>query len=105
MSKLKQAEHGYFHWCPGCEETHYIAVDKPLDNGAKWSFNGDMEKPTFGPSVRISCPCDDGDPENWPFPEVCHYFIRDGKIEFCGDSDHKFSGKTVDLPEVPESVF
>lgn len=32
---------------------------------------------------------------------LCHYFIRSGKIEFCGDSPHKLSGQTVDLPDWP----
>jgi hypothetical protein len=32
---------------------------------------------------------------------LCHYFIRAGKIEFCGDSPHNLAGQTVDLPDWP----
>jgi hypothetical protein len=32
---------------------------------------------------------------------LCHYFIRDGKIEFCGDCPHELAGQTVPLPDVP----
>jgi len=34
---------------------------------------------------------------------TCHYFITDGKIEFCGDSPHKLAGQIVDLPDWPYS--
>ena len=30
----------------------------------------------------------------------CHSFITDGRISFCGDSEHALAGQTVDLPEV-----
>lgn len=36
---------------------------------------------------------------------ICHYFIRGGKIEFCGDSTHNLSGQTVDLPDIPEGKY
>jgi hypothetical protein len=33
--------------------------------------------------------------------EICHFFVTDGEIEFCGDSTHALSGKKVQLPEIP----
>jgi len=33
---------------------------------------------------------------------ICHSFIRDGKIQFLGDCTHALAGQTVDLPELPE---
>jgi hypothetical protein len=33
--------------------------------------------------------------------EICHFFVTDGEIEFCGDSTHALSGKNVQLPEIP----
>lgn len=81
------------HWCPGCNMLHQIAVDRPFRNGHRWSFNGNAERPTFSPSVNV-----------WPGnPQQCHYFIRDGRIQFCADSKHALAGKTVDLPDIPES--
>lgn len=101
---LRRTETGYLAWCPGCDMAHYIAVDKPLANGAKWTFNGSAEHPTFGPSLLIrtgravdpAFEREEGDP-----PEVCHSFIRNGEWQFCGDSTHALAGKTVPMPDWP----
>lgn len=82
-SKLRRAEGRYIHWCPGCENLH------PLPDS--WTFNGDLERPTFTPSFRQHL--GDG--------TVCHYFVTDGKIHFCGDSHHGLAGKIVPLPDLP----
>jgi hypothetical protein len=59
--------------------------------GFNWTFDGNLEEPTFAPSVRVS----------WGgTPRVCHYFIRAGRIEFCVDSTHALAGKTVALPRL-----
>lgn len=101
---LNQLEGGYMARCPGCDEVHYIAVSKPLANGAAWSFNGNPDAPTFSPSLLIrtgravdpNFVREDGDP-----PDVCHSFIRDGQWQFCSDSTHHLAGQTV--PMVPWS--
>ena len=93
---LRKIQGGYGHWCPGCGEMHYIAVEKPLSNGAQWAFNGDIEKPSFAPSVRIKV---FGEP-----PDICHYFITDGQIKFCGDCTYELSGQTVPLPPCADKV-
>lgn len=95
---LRSMEGGFGHWCPGCKTMHYIAVDRPLSNGARWSFDGNIEHPTFSPSVRIRIPDWNGKPES-----CCHYFLRGGKLQFCADSTHELAGKTVPLPEFPEN--
>lgn len=97
--KIRAYDGGYSHWCPGCEERHFIAVDAPLRNGAQWSFDGNHENPSFSPSVRIHVP-DDGDER--VTPEWCHYFIKRGQIEYCGDSTHEFAGRTIPLPDIPD---
>jgi hypothetical protein len=90
---------GYQHWCPACKELHYIAVDRPLTNGAKWSFDGDLELPTFSPSISIRTP---GDAEDKAPPWHCHYFLKSGKLQFLSDSTHELSGRTVLLPPLPQ---
>lgn len=45
---------GFAHWCPACEEMHAFAVEEPFRNGAKWTFDGNLEKPTFSPSMNIA---------------------------------------------------
>jgi len=81
---------GIAHWCPGCEETHVIKI-APADQHPVWSYDGNAEAPTTNPSVRLF----DG------HGTICHYFLKAGKIEFCGDCRHGLSGKTVDLPLWP----
>ena len=92
------------HWCPGCNETHGYMIASP-DGGPLWQFNGDSDKPTFTPSMRlfvIHRTDDDDKPLPAPVEEtLCHYFITDGKIQFCSDSPHHLSGQTVDLPDWP----
>ena len=80
----KGSLHGYFFECPGCGELHCV--------GPSWAFNGDMDRPTFSPSILVRWGSGD--------PKRCHSFIRDGRIEFCSDSTHALAGKTVDLPEI-----
>lgn len=82
----------YNHWCPGCECLHGIAVETPFRNGARWTWDGNLVAPTFSPSVNVG-----------PGTKLqCHYFIRAGRIEYCGDSHHELAGTTVDLPDIPE---
>lgn len=88
---------------------HFIATEgKPA-----WSFNGDVAKPTFGPSVKITGKLTVKDSQGkwtgeWvrdaagmPVDACCHYLIKDGRLEFCADSTHALAGKTVALPELP----
>jgi hypothetical protein len=102
-------------YCPGCKEVH--AFDK------RWTFDGNMEAPTFSPSLRIgpywreppgwdreTAPKNpDGSLQLGPDGRTlgavewtCHSFVRAGRIEFLGDCTHELTGKTVDLPELPE---
>lgn len=91
---------GYGHWCPACEEMHAFATDGPQRNGAQWRFDGNLDAPSFSPSMNITI---GPDPETGAV-ERCHYFVRAGQIEYCGDSTHALSGKTVPLPDLPEHL-
>ena len=44
---------GLAYWCQGCKEAHIVWIEghEPNDGRPRWSFNGDLEKPVFGPSV------------------------------------------------------
>ncbi len=77
-------------YCPGCNMYHSFTVERTTD-GPLWTWNGDMDKPTFSPSLGI----------NMSNPEYrCHSFVRDGKIQFLSDSYHKFAGQTVGMESV-----
>lgn len=82
---------GYMFYCPGCDIPHSVYVDKPSpSNGCQWSFNGDMEKPTFSPSFLI--------------PGQCHCYITNGRIQFLSDCTHALAGRTVDIPDMDIST-
>lgn len=91
----ESADAGWMHYCPACGTMHAIAVEHPFANGAKWTFNGDMEKPTFAPSVKIEY-------TSMKKPRVCHYHIKEGVIEYCNDCTHELASKKVPLPLIPE---
>lgn len=82
--------HGWSFWCPGCDELHVPRVD--------WTFNGDLDRPTFSPSILVTGRMWRGDPAI-EVEERCHSFVRDGRIEFLGDCTHALAGQTVDLPD------
>lgn len=81
-------------FCPACQVEHQIWTTERNYNKALWQFNNDMEKPTFSPSVKITI-------GHHPKPnDICHFFIRDGRIEYCDDCTHSLAGRVVDLPEI-----
>jgi hypothetical protein len=88
----------YLHYCPGCECLHRIHTTTPNDNGARWRYDGNPDRPTFAPSVNI-----DLSPIKGP-TRRCHYFLRGGFLEYCTDSTHQFKGKIVPLPDIPEGM-
>lgn len=97
--RLRRAQHGYGHYCPGCEGMHIIPDT--------WEFDGNLDKPTFSPSVKIEYNDRDAGTRRLPGPgrspyRTCHYFLRAGELRFCGDSTHPLSGKTVPLPPLPD---
>lgn len=82
--------------CPGCKNTHSVPADR-------WHWNGDVMKPTLSPSVRHFIPADG---KHFPHDKTtCHYFVRDGRIEFCSDSPHALAGQTVDLPDIDPAEY
>lgn len=85
----------FYKWlifCPGCKCIHGM--------NAGWSFNGDLERPTFKPSIRVRGTDWDGKvPGKGIKKTVCHSFVTDGRIKFLDDSTHELAGQTVDLPD------
>ncbi len=79
-------------YCPGCRTDHpfRVARDGETLDHPVWTWNGDMEKPTFLPSLL----CWAGSPNQ------CHLFLREGKIEYLSDCHHELRGQTIDLGEI-----
>lgn len=95
---------GYSHWCPGCLEMHAIYMSAPnvYKSNPVWSFDGNLNAPTFGPSIHIWCnqPGDEGYDASEP-SERCHYFLEGGVIRFLDDCTHSLKGQKVPLPLLP----
>lgn len=97
----KSEEDRLFFECPGCNMVHGISHGS--GEGPRWGWNGDVEKPTFTPSVLVtwSEPSDkpgEFDDTSRDIEKVCHSFVTDGRIQFLGDCTHSLAGQTVDLP-------
>lgn len=97
-----QGSSGYAYWCPGCKSAHVVITTRGSnDPGPCWTFNGDVNKPTFGPSVKHFWPARTVNGVVTPERVFCHYFIVDGEIRFCPDCEHELKGQTIPLPELP----
>lgn len=91
MKVRRNDQNGYAFWCPGCEVAHVLRSET-------WTFNEDIEKPTFAPSIDVK----------WrkpgtPSDIVCHSVVVQGTIQFLENSTHALAGKVVDLPDFPEA--
>lgn len=101
--KLRRSAAGYIHYCPGCNSTHHFVTDSS-SGGPVWGFDGNIELPTFTPSMRVYDPAKrskDGT-ESIPERTRCHYFLTGGAIQFLGDCSHDLKGQTIPLPDLPE---
>ncbi len=81
----------YWFWCDGCD-THHVFTTK-LHKGQpwsdpKWDFDGNMESPTFSPSLRVRS----GSPLG---QTTCHLFLRKGMVQYLNDCTHHLKGQTV----------
>lgn len=79
---------GLMYWCPACDGAHAVCVDGAAP---RWSFNGDVDRPTFSPSVKVVGGARGSD-------HVCHHFVEAGIIKYCADSTHALAGQSIDLP-------
>lgn len=82
----------YVFQCPGCKCSHYVQTAKNDAGQPVWKWNGDVDKPTVTPSIRVQTEDETG-------KKCCHFFITNGQIRFCGDCTHELSGKTLELED------
>lgn len=96
-----QQRHGLLFFCPACNSAHTI-----LTSAGGWGWNGDIERPTFTPSVLVT---HDAKPDaseefkEWRTARACHSFVTGGMIQFLGDCTHALAGQTVPLADFPEN--
>lgn len=91
MAKVTSIVHNGENWiryyCPGCKLHHTVP-------GKKWDWNCDIDYPTLSPSVKHMYTTDSEE------DKVCHYFIKNGLIEYCGDCSHDLKGQKMELPDL-----
>lgn len=106
---LRRGAGRYQHWCPACQEFHQLPDS--------WTFNGNLEKPSFQPSflhrgfkrnIVGGKWVGEGrdawlyDANGRPIEYICHYILTDGVLNYCGDCTHALAGKSVPLAELPQ---
>ncbi|HEY0819792.1 MAG TPA: DUF6527 family protein [Rhizobacter sp.] len=101
---LRGERAGVRYTCPGCGYVHALPTG-PDAPRPRWSFNGDLARPTLSPSILATVSgcepdCDVCDEGLHFQSETCHHFVQDGRIQFLSDSTHALAGQTVDLPDI-----
>lgn len=88
-------------YCPACDNMHYYYTKDYEHPGPKWDFNGDLENPTFSPSLLRSTniPRNEAEKINRVEYTQCHLFVTNGQIQYCTDCPHEFAGQTIPLPD------
>jgi hypothetical protein len=61
-----------------------------------WSWNGDVDRPTFHPSVLTQVNYTEVAKKDF----CCHSFVNDGMVQFLSDCSHEYAGKTMELLEI-----
>lgn len=114
MAKVRDEGEGrYLFYCPGCDHLHVFFVNSPHwhKDSAGWSFNGDLNNPTFNPSLLNTTgtyadpnwkgPDNEKDYTKPPYSTRCHLFVQNGVINYCGDCTHEYNGKqNVQMREI-----
>lgn len=90
----------FVFFCPGCRCEHGVWTSKSAPNGARWTWNGDLVKPTFSPSLVVTISYPQGRDRPAEIKHRCHSYVRDGQIEFLGDCTHELKGQTVRLEAI-----
>lgn len=87
----------YMHWCPGCKHAHTYPVG-PVHT-TNWNFDGNIDAPSFSPSMLIFMPAHDDRPQE----SICHYYLTAGVINYQPDCRHDLAGRQgVDPGAIPE---
>ena len=111
MKVLDLGEGIFMYKCPGCRDTHFIYTKTRNSSNAIWKFNGDVNSPTFKPSINYTTGymiprkyLKDDEYNYYKEENIgsrCHSFVQNGVVNFCGDCTHSMNGKQgVTLPEI-----
>ena len=85
----------YEFYCPGCKCDHAVWTTVKNGMNAIWGFNGDIDHPTFTPSILIHFHS-----QVKGMDMVCHSFVTNGSIQFLSDCTHALAGQTVEMEDI-----
>ena len=99
-------DNGLLWHCPGCKCPHMIHHGAGIASVPRWTWNGDVDRPTFSPSVLVTWrePSDVESEFDDPTKDVaktCHSYVTDGQMVFLTDCTHALAGQTVPIPDWP----
>lgn len=102
LSPKLEIDHGYLltMYCPGCKMLHSIGIDHPNNRQAKWDWDGNVEAPTFSPSIKVHM----GWLDKPGIPYICHSFVKAGQWHFLSDCTHDLANSVVDFVAIPENL-
>jgi hypothetical protein len=111
LGEIRTETHRFLYFrCPGCAKTGHGLHQVMIEGGnSNWGWNGNIEKPTFSPSVLVTYRHPKGYSNDNPAPvgwkgeyvdDRCHSFVTDGRIQFLGDCTHSLANQTMDLPDL-----
>lgn len=98
-------------WCPRCHHAHCFTLsndDGTVPSGPVWEWDGNLEVPSFSPSLLCIDATFYGEERDADGHRVmigsgnCHSFVRSGRWEFLTDSGHHLAGQTVDMVPLPD---
>jgi hypothetical protein len=93
FSKTACGQESYWFWCEPCNTHHRFVTKSGANEGPVWTFDGNLESPTFSPSLLCN---KDLTPEHKAAGgHRCHLFLRKGMVQYLGDCTHDHAGKTV----------
>lgn len=90
---VKQGD--YIFECRGCKCHHEVTTERKNDRGAQWQFNGNMNQPTFHPSIEVWHKGFDGTKQT-----DCHAIVSNGFIQYLPDCAHELKDQIIELPEI-----
>jgi hypothetical protein len=93
MSKLiyDETESSYEVYCPGCAIKHKIFTKLSSSCTQVHKFDGNLDTPTFSPSVSIDYGLDTVNNRR-----VCHFFVSEGFLNY-QNCFHGFKNRSVPL--------
>lgn len=80
--RIPSGELVHYFLCPGCKTNHLF--------DSRWTFNGDLEHPTFSPSHVNLIDVD----------RRCHIIITDGVVQYLSDCTHELAGQSIPLADL-----